>query len=98
MITDMNTAEGMAAHMRTLPTENLRELAAREVFYGPVSNLLMVTAAECELIVRGERDAPKPARVRIGGTGSRLWRWMLPGDDTMYATKAAADKAARGER
>jgi hypothetical protein len=52
---DLNTSEGMAAHVRTLPTENLRSIAAREVFYGPVSNLLLVTACQMELIVRGER-------------------------------------------
>jgi hypothetical protein len=51
---DMNTAEGMADWMHTLPTSNLRSLAAREVFYGPVSNLLLVTAAQGELILRGE--------------------------------------------
>lgn len=51
---DMDTAEGMAQHLATLPTENLRALAAREVFYGPVSNVLLVTSAQCELILRGE--------------------------------------------
>lgn len=51
---DLNTSEGAVAWMRQLPTANLREIAAREVFYGPVSNLLLVAAAQGELIVRGE--------------------------------------------
>ena len=49
----MNTAEGMAEWVKSLPTENLESIAAREVFYGPVSNLLLVVSAQCELIVRG---------------------------------------------
>ena len=51
---DLNTSEGMAAHVRTLPTPNLRRIAARPIFVGPVSNALLVVAAELELIVRGE--------------------------------------------
>lgn len=54
-VIDMNTAEGCAAWMRTLPTENLRAIAARPVFLtASGGNVLLVTAAECELIVRGE--------------------------------------------
>lgn len=49
---DLNTPEGIVAHLATLPTENLRRIAAREVFYGPVSNVVLVCAAECELILR----------------------------------------------
>ena len=52
-IIDMSTSEGMAEHIKTLPTANLKDIAAREVFYGPVSNVLLVTAAQMELIVRG---------------------------------------------
>jgi hypothetical protein len=51
---DLNTAEGMADHIATLPTENLRSIAAREIFIGPVSNVLLVVAAQMELIKRGE--------------------------------------------
>jgi hypothetical protein len=55
-IRDMNTAEGMAAHMQTLPTENLRSIAARPIFLtADGGNVLLVAAAECELIIRGER-------------------------------------------
>lgn len=54
-VINLNTAEGVAQWVQSLPTENLIELAAREVFYGPVSNVLMVTAAAMELIVRGVR-------------------------------------------
>ena len=50
---DMNTAEGMAEWVKGLPTSNLKTIAAREVFYGPVSNVLMVTACQMELIMRG---------------------------------------------
>jgi hypothetical protein len=50
---DLNTAEGVADHIATLPTENLRGIAAREIFVGPVSNVLLVVAAELELIKRG---------------------------------------------
>lgn len=51
----MDTAAGLAEHMRTLPIENLRKIAARPIFgIGTAcSNFLLVTAAECELIVRG---------------------------------------------
>jgi hypothetical protein len=50
-VIDMNTAEGCAEWMKGLPTENLRSIAAR-----PLNALgaLVVVAAECELIVRGE--------------------------------------------
>lgn len=54
-VIDLNTAEGVAQWAKSLPTENLVAIAAREVFYGPVSNVLMVTAAAMELIVRGVR-------------------------------------------
>jgi hypothetical protein len=55
-VIDMNTAEGCAAWMKGLPTENLRSIAARPIFLNANGgNVLMVTAAECELIVRGER-------------------------------------------
>lgn len=54
-VIDMNTAEGCAAWMKTLPTENLRAIAARPMFVSPTGgNVLLVTSAECELIVRGE--------------------------------------------
>jgi nitrous oxide reductase accessory protein NosL len=54
-VIDMNTAEGMGAHMATLPTENLREIAAREMFLNSFGgNVLMITAAAGELILRGE--------------------------------------------
>lgn len=56
MVLDLNTSEGMAAHMRSLPLENVRAIAAREIFFGPVSNVLLVTAAQMELIVRGEES------------------------------------------
>jgi hypothetical protein len=51
-IIDLDTAEGMAEWVKALPTENLRSIAARPIFYGPVSNFLLVTAAECELSLR----------------------------------------------
>ena len=51
-VIDMNTAEGCATWMQSLPTENLRSIAARPL--DPM-NALMVISAECELIVRGER-------------------------------------------
>ena len=50
---DMNTADGMVTHLSTLPTENLKAIAGREVFYGPVSNVLLVEAAKGILTLRG---------------------------------------------
>lgn len=50
---DLNTPEGIVAHMATLPTENLRRIAAREVYLSPTGgNVGLVFAAECELILR----------------------------------------------
>lgn len=52
---DLNTAEGCATWMKSLPTENLRSIAARPVFISPTGgNVLLVASAEGELIVRGE--------------------------------------------
>jgi hypothetical protein len=51
-VIDMNTAEGCAAWMKGLPTENLRSIAARPL---DVMNALLVMSAEAELIVRGEQ-------------------------------------------
>lgn len=54
-VIDMNTAEGCAEWMKTLPTENLRSIAARPIFLNENGgNALLVISAECELIVRGE--------------------------------------------
>lgn len=64
---DLNTPEGIVEHMATLPTENLRRIAAREIHYGPASNVVLVTAAECELILRdaglGERHSIEALRI-----------------------------------
>jgi hypothetical protein len=55
-VIDMNTAEGCAAWMKGLPTENLRSIAARPIFACEAgSNALLVASAECELILRGQR-------------------------------------------
>jgi hypothetical protein len=55
-VIDMGTAAGCAEWMRTLPSENLRSIAARPVFVCEAgSNALLVASAEAELIVRGER-------------------------------------------
>lgn len=48
---DMDTAEGMYAHLSTLPTANLREIASRELWAG---NALMLSTADAILIQRGE--------------------------------------------
>jgi hypothetical protein len=47
--TDMNTAGGMIEHLRTLPTANLRAIAARDVWAG---NAAMILAAETILTER----------------------------------------------
>jgi hypothetical protein len=49
---DLNTAEGCVAWMKELPTDNLKTIAARPV---DRFNILIVCAAEGELIVRGEQ-------------------------------------------
>lgn len=48
---DLNTAEGIAAHMHNLPTANLRALAART----EVAQVAYAHAATVELILRGEK-------------------------------------------
>lgn len=48
-IVDLNTVEGCVAWMKDLPTENLREIAARPL---DRFNYLLVAAAEGELIIR----------------------------------------------
>ena len=54
-IIDLNTIEGLAEHMKTLPTANLRSIAARPMFINADGgNVLLIGAAECELILRGE--------------------------------------------
>lgn len=54
-ITDMNTPEGLIEHLSTLPSENLRSIAARPVFLSASGgNVALVAAAEGILIVRGE--------------------------------------------
>lgn len=64
---DLNTPEGIVEHMATLPTENLRRIAAREVNYGPASNVVLVFAAEAELILRdaglGEHHSIEALRI-----------------------------------
>jgi hypothetical protein len=50
-VLDLNTAEGTIEHFRTLPTENLRNIAAREVWAG---NAMEVAVAAAILIERGE--------------------------------------------
>jgi len=55
-VIDMNTAEGCAAWMRELPTDNLRAIAARPIFVCEAgSNALLVASADAELILRGEQ-------------------------------------------
>lgn len=50
---DLTTPEGIVDHMATLPTENLRRIAAREVYVSPTGgNIALVFAAEAELILR----------------------------------------------
>lgn len=57
-IIDLDTAEGATEWVRQLPTANLREIAARPVFVCEAgSNLLIVCAAQGELIVRGGAEA-----------------------------------------
>lgn len=50
-VLDLNTAEGTIEYFRTLPTENLRNIAGREVWAG---NAIEVTVAEVVLRERGE--------------------------------------------
>lgn len=50
---NLSTPEGIVDHMATLPTENLRRIAAREVYASPTGgNIALVFAAEAELILR----------------------------------------------
>ena len=53
-IIDLDTPAGIAEHLATLPTENIRAIAARPIFGigTPVSNFLLVSAAGFELILR----------------------------------------------
>jgi hypothetical protein len=53
-IMDLNTAEGCVEWMKQLPTENLREIAARPI---DRFNILIVCAAEGELTMREMSDA-----------------------------------------
>lgn len=50
-ILDLTTGEGTIEHFRTLPTENLRSIAGREVWAG---NAMEVTVAQTILFERGE--------------------------------------------
>jgi hypothetical protein len=53
-VINMDTPEGCAEWMASLPTDNLREIAARPVYLNSTgSNAMMVTAAAAELILRG---------------------------------------------
>lgn len=52
---DLKTVEGNIAWAKTLPTKNLKEIAARQIFLSPSGgNFLQVTVAQAELILRGE--------------------------------------------
>lgn len=50
-VMDLTTPEGAVAWMKELPTENLRQIAARPI---DEFNYLLVSAADGELIIRGE--------------------------------------------
>jgi hypothetical protein len=55
-VIDLDTAEGVALWVKGLPTENLKAIAARPVFVCEAgSNVLLLLAADCELILRGEK-------------------------------------------
>jgi hypothetical protein len=54
-VIDLDTPEGVCEHVKTLPSENLREIAARPLVIGPVSNITLVMAAAMELVLRGEK-------------------------------------------
>jgi hypothetical protein len=52
-VIDMATPEGMVAHLKTLPTENLKRIVARRS--GPLTQaFILEAAAEGILILRGE--------------------------------------------